>query len=204
MSALVFMDTETTGLSLTDDIWEFAAVRRNEDGTESELHMFLEHDANKCAQLPEKFRDDHMRRFPPSHGGVEWASDVWPKDRAGRAIVNFFRVASGEPKPHVVGAVPNFDTERVNLLLPNYERDPWHYHLIDVENLAIGYLHGRHYAHLATETFHVPDPTLALPWDSNVLSEQLGIKPSEFERHTAMGDVRFAMAIYDAVTGGAS
>ena len=25
---LVFMDTETTGLSLADDIWEFAAIRR--------------------------------------------------------------------------------------------------------------------------------------------------------------------------------
>jgi hypothetical protein len=190
VSALVFMDTETTGLSLTDDIWEFAAVRRNEDGTESELHMFLEHDANKCAQLPEKFRDDHMRRFPPSHGGVEWASGVYPKDRAGRAIVNFFRVASGEPKPHVVGAVPNFDTERVNLLLPNYERDPWHYHLIDVESLAVGALVARRLQG------HVD---LSLPWDSDELSTAVGVVPTQFERHTAMGDVRWAMAIYDAV-----
>lgn len=204
MTALVFMDTETTGLSLDADIWEFAAVRRDPDGSERELHMFIEHDAAKCAALPEAFRDDHMRRFPPSHGGVEWGAGVWTRQRAARAIVNFFQVGSDEPKPHVVGAVPNFDTERINLMLQGWERDPWHYHLIDVENLAVGYLYGQHFASITTEIFHVPHPTIALPWDSNRLSEQVGVDPEQFERHTAMGDVRWAMAIYDAVVRRAS
>lgn len=42
MTALVFMDTETTGLSLDDDIWEFAAIRREEDGAEETTHLFLQ------------------------------------------------------------------------------------------------------------------------------------------------------------------
>lgn len=29
---LVFLDTETTGLDLTDDIWEFSAIRRDPNG----------------------------------------------------------------------------------------------------------------------------------------------------------------------------
>ena len=196
-AALVFMDTETTGLSLNDDIWEFAAIRREPDGTERELHLFIEHDASKCAQLPERFRNDHMRRFPPSHGGVEWGMGVTSRERAARMIVNFFQVADGEPKPHVVGAVPNFDTELVNRLLNDWERDPWHYHLIDVENLAVGYLCALH------NSGHKQDWD-ELPWDSNVLSRAVGVEPDQFERHTALGDVRWAMAIFDAVTDGAT
>jgi len=80
-------------------------------------------------------------------------------------------------------------------------REPWHYHLIDVENLAVGYLFGRH---PVTQALKVPDPVLALPWDSDRLSEQVGVTPPTDERHTAMGDVRWAMALYDACTGGAA
>jgi hypothetical protein len=186
MSALVFMDTETTGLCLSDDIWEFAAVRRNEDGTESELHMFIEHDAAKCAQLPERFRADHASRFPSS------CSDrATPRREACQAISSLF----GPDRPHVVGAVPNFDTERVARMMraewprwPNHQ--PWHYHLIDVETLAVGALVARRLQG------HVD---LSLPWDSDELSTAVGVVPTQFERHTAMGDVRWAMAIYDAV-----
>jgi hypothetical protein len=201
VSALVFMDTETTGLSLDADIWEFAAVRREANGDERELHLFVEHDAKKCGRLPGKFLTDHMRRFPPSHGGVEWGAGVSTRDRAAQAIYNFFSVGSGEPKPHVVGAVPNFDTERVNRMLPSWQRDPWHYHLLDVENLAVGYLCG---ASEIRRVFIGGEEWDALPWDSNVLSKAVGVDPEQFERHTAMGDVRWAMAIFDAVTGGAS
>ena len=41
---LVFLDTETTGLALDDDIWEFAAIRREPDGTEARLHLFERRD----------------------------------------------------------------------------------------------------------------------------------------------------------------
>lgn len=198
-AALVFMDTETTGLSLDDDVWEFAAVRRDPDGKERELHLFIEHDSAKCGQLPERFRDDHMRRFPPSHGGVEWGVGVVRRDRAATAIYNFFAVGTDEPKPHVVGAVPNFDTERISRMLPNWQRDPWHYHLIDVENLAVGYLAAKD----PHNNYLDPDgkPLILPPFDSDMLSYAVGVNADNFERHTAMGDVRWAMAIYDAVTG---
>src|SRR4051794_7266349 len=100
MSALVFMDTETTGLSLEDDIWEFAAIRREEDGTEVALHLFIQHDPEKCMRLPEPFASDHHARFG-KEGSVKPAS-------AAAAIATMF-----VDRPHVVGAVPNFDTERL-------------------------------------------------------------------------------------------
>jgi hypothetical protein len=189
VNALVFMDTECTGLSLDDDIWEFAAIRRDPDGSEHSLHLFIDHDREKCARLPESFRTDHYTRWPGNEVSIG-------EDEAAQKIVEF----TGKDRPHVVGAVPNFDTERLALLLGRYGHKPgWHYHLIDVENLAVGYLAGR-----ASLTFGEGWWTPPLPWDSDDLSRAVGVEPPTDERHTAMGDVRWCMALYDAITGAAS
>jgi hypothetical protein len=182
MSALVFMDTETTGLSLDDDIWEFAAIRREEDGSESGHHIFIEHRIDRCAKLPESFRVDHVSRY-------DYRVALSP-GAAADYIAGLFT-----DRPHVVGAVPNFDTERLSLLLSRHGFAPsWHYHLIDVENLAVGYLAG-----LSREFHGYELPTL--PWNSDDLSRACGVEPPTAERHTAMGDARWAMALYDAIVG---
>jgi DNA polymerase III epsilon subunit-like protein len=188
MSALVFLDTETTGLSIEDDIWEFAAIRREPDGEQTELHLFLQHDPTRCAQLPASFRADHVSRWPGLGGYVL-------REQAAEQIAEFLH-----DRPHIVGAVPNFDTERLSLLLRRHgiAKDPWHYHLIDVEALAVGYLHGQ----WAQRAFIGDTAPLTLPWDSDDLSRRCGVDPPTTERHTAMGDVRWAMALYDAITGG--
>ena len=192
---LVFMDTETTGLSIADDIWEFAAIRREPDGNETEFHIFIEHSRSKCERLPTEFRDDHYSRYLDHL--------AYTRKQACELIASVFR--NGEP--HVVGAVPNFDTERIVRMV--HEHYPawklgWHYHLIDVENLAVGYLFARYEANkrIYRELMPAGPASIALPWDSDELSKQIGVDPSQFERHTAMGDARWARAIYDAVTGG--
>lgn len=185
---LVFLDTETTGLTLTDDIWELAAIRREDDGTETTLHLFIEHEENKCRDLPESFRADHYERFP-SHGRETSKRD------AAWAIYRFIQPSFSAERPHVVGAVPNFDTERLARMFRtviDQIKVPWHHHLIDVEALAVGYLAG----------LRLPLP--ALPWDSNDLSAAVGVDPTKYARHTAMGDAEWARDIYDAVIGGAS
>lgn len=188
---IVFLDTETTGLSLDDDIWEFAAIRREEDGTERTVHLFLQHSTLKCQQLPERFRIDHERRFPNSHIS-DWHPDALKPWAAANIIAPLF-----DDHPHIVGAVPNFDTERIARLLVNNGHKPgWHYHLIDVENLAVGWLCG---TRLKGSTFP------QLPWDSDDISRACGVEPpAEEERHTALGDARWAMRLYDAITGVAS
>ncbi|GAB6937092.1 hypothetical protein ACQP60_18875 [Isoptericola variabilis] len=217
---LVFLDTETTGLALDDDIWEFAAIRRNPRGDDYELHMFIQHDTNKCARLPESFLTDHLRRFP--------AHDrAWTRRTAAAAIHAFLEPHPVHGPVHVVGAVPNFDTERLARLLDEHDlTPPWHYHLINVENLAIGALAAAparivlgvdvgldetagatiksNAGHLMSLPAGGPELVRAdfgPPWDSDEISRALGIEPPTDERHTAMGDARWARAIYDCVMG---
>jgi hypothetical protein len=190
-SPIVFLDTETTGLSLDDDIWEFAAIRREPDGTEEETHIFIEHERVKCERLPESFREDHFDRYRDHR--------AYTKAAAARAMYKVLGGYDGS-KPHVVGAVPNFDTERIaKALAVQSLRLPSHYHLIDVENLAVGYLAGRAAMCKRGTVSYVPRP----PWKSDDLAAALGVTITEADRHTAMGDARWAKRIYDAVMGGA-
>ena len=39
------------------------------------------------------------------------------------------------------------------------------------------------------------------PWDSDALSRAVGVNPDDFDRHTALGDARWAKAMYEAVMG---
>ena len=187
-SPIVFLDTETTGLSLADDVWEFAAIRREGDGApDYPLHLFIEHDAAKAAELPDSFRADLESRFDPLVA-------ISPRDAA-RLIAHALRPGTDGAKAHVVGAVPNFDTERLALLLRAHGLEPaWHHHLIDVETLAVGYRYG------ASDRMRIPKKGFSLPWDSDALSRSVGIEPDAARRHTAMGDAEWARAIYDRIT----
>ena len=83
---------------------------------------------------------------------------------------------------HLAGAVISFDEERLRRLLRQHDECPmWHYHLVDVEALAAGRLR--------------QEP----PWESDALSRALGVDPDDFERHSALGDARWAQALYAAV-----
>ena len=187
MSDIVFMDTETLGTHIDAPIWEFAAIRRSigtiGEVVERELHIFIHHYAKPWLTgddaLPERFQVDYRERFD--------AGAAYGKSGAAEVISGFLA-----GKPHIVGAVPNFDTERIShqLLRPSHIPDPWHYHLIDVENVVAGYI--------AATAF----PILP-PWKSDELSAAIGVDPEQFDRHTAMGDVQWVRAQWDAVMGDA-
>lgn len=195
MSALVFVDTETTGLAWDDQIWEFAAIRREADGREWATHLLIEHDVEKCQRLPEPFLTDHNNRFSHTLPAIS-------RRAACRIIPPLF----GD-RPHLVGAVPDFDALRLAFMFRDEQSfdsqgglnlTPWHYHLIDVENLAVGYLMGL--AKMGAPEGEFTDFARP-PWESEGLSRAVGIDPDQFERHTAMGDVLWARAIYDKVMG---
>lgn len=184
---IVFLDTETTGLAHDDEVWEIAAVRRDPDGTEAELHLFIEHDGNLCVRLPEEFRADHAARFPSACSGR-----VTSRRDACNALRRFLN-PTGSARPVMVGINPAFDLGHVSRLFraefPHWDPTPWHYTPVDARHLAVGHLHAQGEVSLP-------------PWDSETVSRQLGINPNNYDRHTAMGDVQWAMAIYDAVTAG--
>lgn len=124
MSALVFLDVETTGLDPRNDmVWEFAAIRREPDGTETRHHAFVRHDTHLRSEMPEPFRSDLEARYD---------------DESALGAVVFTGllrlVLAGAPR--IVGACPWFDTT----FLAEYIAPCWSHRLVDVETLAAGKL----------------------------------------------------------------
>ena len=189
-TALAFIDTETTGLDPDrNPIWEVAVIV---DGIEHVWQVAHHQDLPIVAE----------RGRPPVLG--QWVSQ-WVIDNTGygtrynattalepwESVDRFAELVDGR---HLVGMVPSFDEERLRRmhdreLGKTTGRYPWHYHLIDIEAVMVG-------AHVAR--FGVPP---ALPWDSGELSRSVGVEPpSGDDRHTALGDARWARDVWDAVT----
>lgn len=197
MTDLCFMDTETLGLDPDAPIWEFAAVRRFAHGIEDRTEFRIRHDpAHWLDDFPAEFRADYDARYTPH--------DAMDPFEAAVMISIFTRGA------HIIGAVPSFDTERLAKLLHRHGIEPgWHYHLIDVENVVVGWLHGVAARAIDEARMRGGDPDPALigrhlepPWKSDELSRAVGVNPEDYARHTAMGDVQWAMAQWDIVIGG--
>jgi DNA polymerase III epsilon subunit-like protein len=199
VSRLCFIDTETTSLRPDRRAWEVGLVVRDPGSGEREFQWFIDRadlDLGNADLFSLK-----VGRFYERHPQM-----------AGHALVGLGLRVPGEAEvmaevekltrgAHLVGAVPNFDAEvlaarmRANGICPS-----WHYHLIDIEPLAVGYLSA--YSRAGTPLTGKPLP-LAPPWKSDDLSAALGVTVSEEDRHTALGDAKWARAVYDVVMGSA-
>ncbi len=199
MTRLIFLDTETTGLDpARHEPWEIGLIVRQPDADDRELLWQLW--PNLATADPNGLRIGRFYeriRIGPIPGAARLIVDSDDPDvtpgrtqplTAAADVAN--RLTKLLDSAHVVGAVPNFDE---NMLRPWLARNGqcWtaHYHLIDVEALAVGYLARR---------LDGPRP----PWDSDVLSAALGVTAPVEERHTALGDARWARAIYDQIMDG--
>lgn len=172
MTNLAFVDTETTGLDPDrHEIWEVALILRDTEGVEVERQWQLRVDLGLADPFALNIGQFHERRY-------ENSDLAHPADFA----LDFADLTWGA---HLVGAVPSFDEERLRRFLRRHGACPgWHYHLVDVENLAAGAL------------------AMPPPWDSSELSRVVGIDPDNYEKHTALGDARWARDIYDKVMVG--
>ena len=181
MSTLVALDTETTGLDPdTEDVFEVAAVDIREG---YEQIWRIEPRSGVVASMHPKAAEVNQYHYRTSVAGWAW-------DEPGPALGELYRWLDGA---HIVGAVPDFDTRHLTSLYRRFKYEPprWHYHLIDVEAMAVGWLHGQ-----------FSDPNITLPWRSDDLSRACGVEPpSEDERHTALGDARWAARWYRTLTG---
>jgi oligoribonuclease (3'-5' exoribonuclease) len=173
---IAFVDTETTGLDPDrHEVWECAVVlydpvRREE--VDRRLWQVQPQNLGVAEPIALEISGFHDRY-----------------DREAALLPRFFASALTSfipPKAHLAGAVVSFDEERLRrLVAANGLIHPWHYHLIDVEALAVGAL--------STEG------PVALPWKSDDLSRALSVEVSEEDRHTAMGDALWALRIWQAV-----
>jgi oligoribonuclease (3'-5' exoribonuclease) len=199
MTKLAFVDTETTGLDPhRHQIWEVGLIVRD-SLTTNEYTWQLDVDLGRADPMALDIGRFHERRWPTAHSNEEFKSALLGTGHRlheplmpewARQFVELTRSV------HLVGAVVSFDAERLWKLLRRLGQCPmWHYHLIDVETLAAGWL-------AAPESTGWPDAPVDVhrpPWDSTELSLAVGVDPERFDRHTALGDARWAMAIYDAV-----
>lgn len=216
---LCFLDTETTSLRPDRRSWDIAVIRRDEHGT-TEHQWYVDAadldlgNADVMSLRVGGFYDRHPQ-WVGNH-----AEDVKPEAWVMTHVERYTRGA------HLVAAVPSFDADvlgqriRAVGLLP-----AWHHHLIDVEALSVGYLNGlraagaldrpvpRERSAIESAAEWLRDKTWRFeatanttpPWKSDELSRACGVEPPvETERHTALGDARWVMRWFDALTGGAS
>lgn len=192
---LCFIDTETDGVHPGRKPWEIALIRRQPDWPTITLSFFVEvdlstadpfglkiggfYDRHPMGQWISGTSDDIDKPAPEPDGG-----GYLTRAQAAGAVA---RLTHGA---HLVGAVPNFDSEVFDKLLRAHGMAPsWHYHLIDVEALAVGWAAAK-------------GISIRPPWGSDDLMAAIGVeKPSEQERHTAFGDAKWCVKTYDAVMG---
>lgn len=219
MTKIVFVDVETTGLDPDRHaIWEVALI--TPDGAEHVWQFPVDEVAADPGAL--KISGWYERRWEVAGADQGYvcigSSDVHLYRTEGdrRAVPPSIQGAWAEcfrdlvGTAHMCGAVVSFDEERLRrLLLRHGIRPRWHYHLIDVEALAAGWLAAirRDASDLGGAasdpiTEHCVNMVTARPpWDSGELSRAVGVNPDDFDRHTALGDARWAKAIYEAVLG---
>lgn len=205
MTPIVFIDTETTSLRPDRRAWEVGMIRRADHrDADQEISFFIHIDdidlpnADPFALDVARFWQRHPQAVTDARVGYEVHdfedTSMWSTLRgevldAGTAaqVVRLWTHGA-----HLVGAVPNFDAEVLAALLrDNWLTPTWHYHLIDVENLAVGWLAGR-------------GTTVLPPWKSDDLSRMVGVDAAtDEELHTALGDARWAARIFDRVMGSA-
>jgi hypothetical protein len=112
---LLFLDTETTGLSLDHDVWEVAYALG--DGP---IHSHLLPHSLRNADPKALEVNGYRRRFPDGVGGQSSFADLRLRE-----------VFTGKT---IVGANPAFDAYR---LQRRWGEAPWHYRLVDVESMAV-------------------------------------------------------------------
>jgi oligoribonuclease (3'-5' exoribonuclease) len=207
MTVLCFTDLETLGLDpLEHDVWEIAIIARDEDGVETE-HLWQRRPSPVALARAEpkalEMGRFHERMAVP---GSAWAADMLDNIGDGHTPVPMSlgalnnRVAEILKDAVMVGSNPAFDASFLTVMLG---MAPWHYRTVDVATLAAGYLHGSLTAKAGGDRSLFLDSYPTLPYSSYALSERMGIAPPSPEvAHTALGDARWAKAVFDAATGG--
>lgn len=193
--SVVFVDTETLGLDPDHHpIWEVALILPH--GEEATFHIRV---------TPREVSLAHPKALEIGRFEERYSEDgALPPRLVAETLHQLIR-----PGDHLAGAVVSFDEERLRRLLWRFDLAPrWHYHLIDVEALAAGCLVGQFTAiqecgaNPQADGPTVDEVKLAYPpWKSDDLSRAIGVDPDDFDRHTALGDARWAKAMYEAVMG---
>lgn len=206
---IAFVDTETTSLHPTlRRAWEIGIIRRTPDGETTETLLQVSDvslkDADSTALRIGGFYDRYGRFLPGYKPANPYVGELelvelpepvqWVTSEQAAGIVE--RELAGAV---VVGANPQFDTTTLEPLLRlHHLAPPWHYRPVCIEAVAYGYLVG------LARGRDAELPGIPVPWKSDHLGQLLGVEAaSDEDRHTALGDARWVMRMWDEMTGGA-
>lgn len=202
MTALAFVDTETTHLDPRfGDVWEVAVIRR-EHGVETEYLWQVRPDL--ATADPEALKiGRYEERFAVPDG---WDAVGLPHEHPPWRLTMpefLYDLQTALRGAVMVGSNPAFDAAHLTKLLQDHgRRIPWHYRVVDIATLAAGWLAGAY-----GRPISAPEPEygelepVAFPWKSRDLSRAVGVEPPGDDGHQALVDARWARDVYDAVTG---
>lgn len=190
---LAFLDCETTGLDpfAGHTIWELAVIVRRlgenrVDGSDfewEEEHVWQIRPDLNTADPEALDMNGFFRRFKvPSGVDALWFPEFQREPIQVIRIAAVTQIRDVLDGAFLVGAVPSFDAGMLTHLLLGHGLKPsWRHRLVCVETLAAAVL---------------GEP---VPQGLRHAATALGVEFDEAGRHTAMGDARLAMAVYDAV-----
>jgi hypothetical protein len=210
MRPVLIVDCETT--SLTPDyatgagvIWELAVIEHAEnrerlwrmkpdlvaaDAAALSVGRYYERTAGMCSTCtPDRAHD--LARPELTLRDPEWSE---PPALAAE-------VAPLLDGATIIAANPAFDAGFLAAFLARYgQAATWHYRLRDIGSMAAGYLARGYDPEHAGQEASPQIPALDASTDEHALA--LGIDPTGFDRHTALGDCRLVQAMLDVIGGG--
>jgi DNA polymerase III epsilon subunit-like protein len=195
MTRLVFVDCETTGLDPErHHIWEIAWLVRDPDltgNTDDINHWMIRPDlstADPNALAIGRYyeRIGKLATQPVGTTQIMVEVDGALKVNGNPPLTQLAAdLANDLDGAFVVGNVPWFDERFIqNLLRANGQCLASHYHLVDIEAMAVGQLGTGH---------------LLPPFDSATINASYGLDYPPGARHTALGDARMVRDLYDAI-----
>ncbi|ROO51444.1 DNA polymerase III epsilon subunit-like protein [Micromonospora sp. Llam0] len=208
---LVALDLETTGLDpAVHDIWEIGAIVRGhrDPQRDGEWRIEIQPRLDRADPAALRISRFYERRTSLLTDGKTQAYvqirppwQTWLNEpgarfyECGRMTVarELAELLDGAT---IIGSNPTFDVSMLGPWLRRHWQAPcWHHRLVDVGALAAGAV--------TTMRRALGQPPPSPPWSPRTLAEDLGVPPlSAEDRHTALGDARWAMQVYDAVMGG--
>lgn len=171
----IYLDTETNGKHPLRRAWEIALIICTPGQALKELLLYVDiRDIDVKGAEPGAFQIGRFdERHPQRNGVLPDGARLVRETQLARLVYEVTRGAQ------IHGVVPSFDTDTLAPALRRHHREPgWHYMPLCVSTMAAGYLNALNIS---------PKQT------SEEISRQCGVEPPEGdERHTALGDARWA------------